>query len=31
LVKLLEPLGFEVKEAGNGPEALAVWERRKKK
>jgi CheY-like chemotaxis protein len=27
LVKLLEPLGFEVKEAVNGQEALEVWER----
>jgi PAS domain S-box-containing protein len=27
LVKLLEPLGFEVKEAVNGQEAIEVWER----
>ena len=27
LVKLLAPLGFEVKEASNGQEAIAVWER----
>jgi PAS domain S-box-containing protein len=26
LVKLLEPLGFEVKETANGQEAIAVWE-----
>ncbi|SKB12191.1 putative Histidine kinase [Planktothrix sp. PCC 11201] len=26
LIKLLEPLGFEVKEAGNGQEAIAIWE-----
>jgi CheY-like chemotaxis protein len=26
LVKLLEPLGFEVREATNGREAVAVWE-----
>jgi signal transduction histidine kinase/DNA-binding response OmpR family regulator len=26
LVKLLEPLGFEVKEAGNGQEGLEIWE-----
>jgi PAS domain S-box-containing protein len=27
LVKLLEPLGFEVKEAINGQEAIEIWER----
>jgi CheY-like chemotaxis protein len=27
LVKLLEPLGFEVKQAVNGQEAIEVWER----
>ncbi len=27
LVKLLEPLGFEVREAANGREAIAVWEK----
>ncbi len=26
LVKLLTPLGFEVKEAANGQEAIAIWE-----
>ena len=26
LVKLLTPLGFEVKEAANGEEAIAIWE-----
>jgi CheY-like chemotaxis protein len=26
LVKLLEPLGFEVRQAANGQEALALWE-----
>ncbi|MDY7013836.1 MAG: response regulator [Cyanobacteriota bacterium] len=26
LIKLLEPLGFELKEASNGREAIAVWE-----
>ncbi len=26
LVKLLSPLGFEVKEAGNGREAIEIWE-----
>ncbi|MBD2606832.1 response regulator [Scytonema hofmannii FACHB-248] len=26
LVKLLEPLGFEVKEASNGKEAIAIWD-----
>jgi CheY-like chemotaxis protein len=26
LVKLLEPFGFEVKEASNGQEAIAIWE-----
>jgi signal transduction histidine kinase/DNA-binding NarL/FixJ family response regulator len=26
LIKLLEPLGFEVKEASNGQEAIAIWE-----
>lgn len=26
LVKLLSPLGFQVREAGNGREAIAVWE-----
>jgi CheY-like chemotaxis protein len=27
LVKLLEPIGFEVREAANGEEALHIWER----
>ena len=27
LVKLLEPLGFEIEEASNGQEAVAIWER----
>ena len=26
LVKMLQPLGFQVKEAGNGKEAIALWE-----
>ncbi|WRH68519.1 MAG: ATP-binding protein [Planktothrix sp. GU0601_MAG3] len=26
LIKLLSPLGFEVKEASNGQEAIAIWE-----
>ncbi|MBP0020850.1 MAG: response regulator [Cyanobacteria bacterium SBLK] len=26
LVKILAPLGFELKEAGNGKEAIAIWE-----
>ncbi|TAF49328.1 MAG: response regulator, partial [Oscillatoriales cyanobacterium] len=26
LVKLLSPLGFEIKEASNGQEAIAIWE-----
>ncbi|WP_199306635.1 MASE1 domain-containing protein [Anabaena sphaerica] len=26
LIKLLEPLGFEMKEAGNGQEAIAIWD-----
>ncbi|WRH68514.1 MAG: response regulator [Planktothrix sp. GU0601_MAG3] len=26
LIKLLSPLGFEVKEASNGKEAIAIWE-----
>jgi CheY-like chemotaxis protein len=26
LLKLLEPLGFELKEASNGQEAISVWE-----
>ncbi|WP_414515674.1 ATP-binding protein [Nostoc sp. PCC 9305] len=25
LIKLLQPLGFEMKEAGNGKEAIAIW------
>ncbi|MBE9223869.1 response regulator [Phormidium sp. LEGE 05292] len=27
LVKLLNPLGFELQEAGNGEEAIAIWEK----
>ncbi|WP_392531557.1 ATP-binding protein [Nostoc sp. C117] len=26
LIKLLEPLGFEIKEASNGKEAIAIWD-----
>lgn len=26
LIKLLNPLGFELREAGNGSEAIAIWE-----
>ncbi|HEY9705748.1 MAG TPA: response regulator, partial [Allocoleopsis sp.] len=27
LMRLLEPLGFEVKEAGNGQESIEIWEK----
>ncbi|MGC9525678.1 MAG: ATP-binding protein [Limnospira sp.] len=27
LIKLLQPVGFELREAGNGREAIAIWER----